>query len=408
VSAVLPGPFRRLAAALRENRSALLEQWVKDVFADTDIPRADELTHAQLVDHLPRIFEELCAAIELQDLDALQPAIQHDAKGHGQWRWQQGYKLDELVRELELFRQAMIHAIAAFATANPDLGRLSEAKARHLVDEALSQVTLTSIREVVHERDSRIDQYTGMIERSNQQLLLKQQLLDTLYESRLQVARRVAHDLRNFLHGFTTHLELIERAPARLAIALKLARRQVGDMKTLVDEMVDYAIVLSDGVPVNPEVFEIRELFDELVAAFDSPIKEKGLGFSTRFEAGLGTACTDRLKIKQIALNLLSNATKYTREGSIDFAVFALSPRVLAISVSDTGIGIPPGDRERVFAEFERAADDDIPGSGIGLAIVKELVKALGGTLHYGANPGRGSRFEVRLPRELPPTADAP
>ena len=99
-----------------------------------------------------------------------------------------------------------------------------------MTDEIVSFVTLASIREAVSERDRKIDEYTGMLERANHELTLRQRLIGDLYESRMQVTRRVAHDLRNFLNVFSTALQLVGRAPAKKDTALALANRQVADM----------------------------------------------------------------------------------------------------------------------------------------------------------------------------------
>jgi hypothetical protein len=78
---------------------------MRAVADDVDVVHSDELTRAQLADHLPVIFDEICFALEAQDLDSVEPAIRRNARIHGKWRWRQGYQIGELVRELELFRE---------------------------------------------------------------------------------------------------------------------------------------------------------------------------------------------------------------------------------------------------------------------------------------------------------------
>ena len=134
--------------------------------------------------------------------------------------------------------------------------RRHEERARHFIDEAVSFVTLTSIREVVTERDRKIDDYTGRLERANHELTLKQRLVGDLYESRMQITRSVVHDLRNFLNVFSMALQLMARAPAKVETALALANRQAADMKALVDELVEYSVVLGDTSHVALERFD--------------------------------------------------------------------------------------------------------------------------------------------------------
>ena len=110
---------------------------------------------------------------------------------------------------------------------------------------------------------------------------------------------------------------------------------------------------------------------------------------------------SNRLKLKQIAVNLLTNAIKYTQSGQVELHFAMAGPEHWSIRVSDTGVGIAPADADRVFHEFERAADDDIPGTGLGLAIVKELCRVLGGHIEFVSREGVGTTFTIRFPLTL-------
>lgn len=394
-------PLPAFAEYLRQHQVALTERWMKAVFHDAELTEADRLTYEQLADHLPNILDEICSVLEHQDLDRAEPAIKRDARLHGELRWKQGYRIDELVRELDLFRQMLTGAVAEFSEARPFFTRRHEERARYFIDEAVSFVTQTSIREVVTERDRTIDDYTARLERVNQELTAKQKLVGDLYESRMQITRSVVHDLRNFLNLFSMALQLIRRTPARIETALDLANRQAADMKTLVDELVEYSVVLGDSNPLTLERFALRELFDELVASCGPAIEAKGLRLDTVFDDELGTVLSSRLKLKQVAVNLLTNAAKYTRAGRVELAMVATDSERWRLRVSDTGVGISPSDRERVFKEFERATDEDIPGAGLGLAIVKELCRVLGGDIRFDSHQGEGTLFEISFPVRL-------
>ncbi|NPT46299.1 histidine kinase [Paraburkholderia sp. 1N] len=397
-------PLRKFADFIREQRPRLTEQWMKAVFGDTDVVEADKLTHQQLADHLPEILEGLCRALDVEDLERVETAIERDARKHGMVRWRQGYRIEELVRELDLFHQVLADALEEFADQDSTFTRRHEGRARRLVAETLSMVTLTSIKEVVNERDRKIDEYTGRLERANHELTLKQRLVGDLYDSRMQITRSVVHDLRNFLNAFSIALQLIERAPSKADMALTLANRQASDMKQLVDQMVEYSVVLGDGTQLTREPVELHELYDELVTASRPAIEAKGLKLRAAFDPALSTATSNRLKLKQIAVNLLSNATKYTKSGEIELTFATAGTEHWSIRVSDTGVGIAPSDADRVFDEFERAAGEDIPGTGLGLAIVKELCRVLNGQIDFASREGVGTTFEIRFPLVLAET----
>ncbi|WP_144160082.1 sensor histidine kinase [Paraburkholderia sp. BCC1885] len=394
-------PLRAFAESLRLDQVNLTERWMRAVFDDTELSDADKLTYEQLSDHVPAILEEICSALEDQDLDQVEPAIERNARKHGKLRWKQGYRIDELVRELDLFRQMLAGQIVQFSESRPYFTRRHEERARHFIDEAVSFVTLTSIREVVTERDRKIDEYTGRVERANHELTLKQRLVSDLYESRMQLTRSVVHDLRNFLNVFSMALQLMSRSPAKVEAALALANRQAADMKELVDELVEYSVVLGDTNHLTVEKFDLRELFDELLASCGPAIEAKGLRLHGTFDANLGAIVSNRLKLKQVALNLLTNASKYTKAGQVELAMTADGSDQWRLRVADTGVGIGASDRERVFKEFERATDEDIPGAGLGLAIVRELTRVLGGQIRFDSHEGEGTRFDITFPMKL-------
>lgn len=398
-------PLRGFAAFLRQEQTSLTEKWMHAVAGDADLVEADKLTYEQLADHLPEILGGICAALEAQDLEPVERVIERDARMHGKVRWRQGYRIDELVHELDLFRHVLADAAETFAESDDAFTRRHERRAGRLIDEALGFVTVTSIREVVTERDRKIDEYTGSLERANHELTLKQRLVSGLYESRMQITRSVVHDLRNFLNAFSIALQLISRAPSKADAGLALASRQAADMKQLVDEMVEYSVVLGDNTPLAVEQFDLRGLFDELVTACRPGIEAKALRLSTVFDAGAITVLSNRIKVKQVALNLLSNATKFTKAGEIELAMGNAGEESWYLRVADTGVGIAAQDHRRVFDEFERAAGDDIPGVGLGLAIVKELCRVLEGRIHFESREGHGTTFEIRFPVERRPAS---
>ncbi|MEM5421079.1 MULTISPECIES: sensor histidine kinase [Paraburkholderia] len=395
--------LQALAGFLRREQARLTERWMQAVAADADLIEADRLTWEQLADHLPAILSGICIALEEQDLQPVERAIERNARQHGNVRWQQGYRVDELVRELELFRQELAAAVRAFAASDDTFTRDHESRALHLIDEALSFVTLTSIREVIGERDRTIAEYTSQLERANEELREQQREVSELYRSRMQVTRGLVHDLRNFLNAFSIDLQLIARVPSRAEAGLALATRQAEDMKQLVDEMVEYSVVVGDSSQICIEPVDLPMLFDELVTNARPAIEGKGLRLSASLEAGLVRVQSNRIKLKQVALNLLSNATKYTREGGIELVIARCGDGRWFMRVADTGVGIAPSDTERVFREFERAASDDIPGAGLGLAIVRELCHALEGEIHFESREGQGTTFEIRFPVDLKP-----
>jgi len=360
-----PGPLRRLAGTLRDQREALTNRWIKSELRDTRIGHCDALTYEQLADHIPVILDEICYLLESEHLNEVEVAIERDARKHGHWRWKQDYRLDELIRELDLFRRVLTAAITSFAEVNHDFTRSQETHARDLVDDALNLVVLASVHQLVGEQERKVSEYTGLLEEVNHELASQRELLANVYQSRQLAARSVVHELRNFLNVFETSLELVSARPAKVDTALSVAGRQIADMKLLVDQLFEYSVVLSENQVPVVERFDLRGLYDELVLAHRVGAEAKCLHLRSEFDSSLDFVTLNRLRVKQIAVNLISNAMKYTRSGEIGFALLKLGADRWCLRVSDTGEGISLEDQERVFGELERAAGADIPGAGL-------------------------------------------
>ena len=121
--------------------------------------------------------------------------------------------------------------------------------------------------------------------------------------------------------------------------------------------------------------------------------------------ADLGPIVSDRQKVKQVVLNLLSNALKFTREGSVTIrAAYADTPSMVTIAITDTGIGIDPSDHEKIFEDFQQV-DSSVArpygGTGLGLSICRRLATMLGGRLDMESEVGRGSTFTLVVASRL-------
>jgi len=174
--------------------------------------------------------------------------------------------------------------------------------------------------------------------------------------------------------------------------------------------VLDLSKIESGKMEAFAEDIDLEILIDE-VSATAHPLLEKNKN-SLAIERGndLGMAYQDKTKLRQILFNLLSNAAKFTHEGTITLDVNRTEKdglSWLAFAVSDTGIGIAEDKIEHVFEEFAQADDSttrDYGGTGLGLAISKRFCNLLGGDLSLHSTLGEGSTFTVRIPAILPET----
>ena len=150
---------------------------------------------------------------------------------------------------------------------------------------------------------------------------------------------------------------------------------------------------------VTPANFEMASLTDQCVN-LATPLLKPGVKLTKRTDGGSFTVFSDQDKIKQIVLNLLSNAAKFTHQGSIDLDV-TRDETFMHIAVKDSGIGISQEALGKVFEEFQPAdttTTRKYGGTGLGLAISRNLARLLGGDLTAASEPGKGSTFTLSLP----------
>ncbi|GAA0698540.1 ATP-binding protein [Dyella marensis] len=215
----------------------------------------------------------------------------------------------------------------------------------------------------------------------------------------------------NVSHEFRTPLTLMlgpleewlareETAPAASRSLVELAHRNGLRLLKLVNTLLDFARIEAGRAQARYEPTDLSALTAELASSFRSAIEKAGLMLTVACPAGLPPAYVDREMWEKVVLNLVSNAFKFTFEGGI---VVTLSPQegCLALEVSDTGTGIPAEEMPRLFERFHRvegARGRSIEGSGIGLALVRELVSLHGGQLEAVSAEGRGTTLTVRIP----------
>jgi PAS domain S-box-containing protein len=173
----------------------------------------------------------------------------------------------------------------------------------------------------------------------------------------------------------------------------------------LINDILDITRIEAGRMPLNLTTFQVPELVDEVMSELEPIIKRSSLRVTARMARQLRPLKSDRQKVKQVVLNLLSNALKFTPAGSVTIsASYDENKRWVAIAVQDTGVGIPVDDQAKVFEDFRQL--DTSPargygGTGLGLSICRRLAQMLGGTIELNSTVDKGSRFTLKLPTRL-------
>ena len=227
----------------------------------------------------------------------------------------------------------------------------------------------------------------------------------------------MSHELRtplNAVLGYAQLLTMDGGLSARQARGLDTIHKSGQHLLELINDILDLARIEAGRTELNPEAVNLRELLQTVVNLMRVKADEKRLAFV--FEAGAGlprAVMADERRLRQVLLNLLGNAIKFTDQGTVTLRADAQGKGpgqvLLRLEVEDTGVGMRPEEMQRIFEPFEQVGDAQrrAGGTGLGLAITRALVNDMGGQVHVSSEPGRGSRFSVELPLPVVQPAEA-
>lgn len=221
-----------------------------------------------------------------------------------------------------------------------------------------------------------------------------------------------SHEIRTPLNGIIGYCDLLAREEgSRLTPHgrrdLQVVKSNAKALLALINDILDLSKIEAGHVDIVQEAVDVPALVDECIATVRDYLKGKSVEVYANVAPEVSTIETDALKLRQILLNLLSNAAKFTDAGEIAVDV-KRAPAGVVITVEDTGTGIAPEHLPFIFEKFRQldgSSTRKVGGTGLGLAIVRELCRVLGGSVDVTSVVGRGSVFTVTLPtRELAPT----
>ncbi|OGT90185.1 MAG: hypothetical protein A2286_06555 [Gammaproteobacteria bacterium RIFOXYA12_FULL_61_12] len=251
-----------------------------------------------------------------------------------------------------------------------------------------------------------------VLERMNEELLRARGPLDqglrqteTASETKSRFLATMSHEIRSPLHVILTMNALLLESglgpEQREYVQLSQEAGQI--LMALINDILDFSKLEAGSLRLGSEWFNLQQTLEQVTELFYSQADGKRIELMTLIAPGTPRRCLgDASRVRQILINLVSNAIKFTGQGGVILRVSPAGPEGgIAIEVEDSGIGIPPEQQERIFGEFVQLDTGDnrlFGGSGLGLSIVRRLTRLMGGDIRVESEPGKGSRFRVSLP----------
>jgi signal transduction histidine kinase len=421
-----PGDFVALADHLRDRRDALLLEWRQAVKRDPDLNQGESLPRAELFDHIPALlksFEEL-----LRHTAAPTESVAVEtASAHGLQRWQQGYDLREVIRELGQLSRCVIIELDRFSGAQKGLSVQSMPQAREIwmtlsgaaIEESVIQYFELQRQEAI----GHVEDLEGALAQIRE-----------LEQQRGDLWREAAHDLRGNL-GVVAHVAVGltrhgQRDDSREDF-VRILTRNVTSLHHLLNDVTSLARLQAGREGRQLEAIDVTAILMPLCDDIRPLAEHRGLYLRCSGPEGLAVD-GDAVKIRRIAQNLILNAVKYTRDGGLTVTwgdSEARDPKRWCLTIADTGPGFHTASGQPIAAALEPAHEPSSPaktiatkapsaqraasigkshdarsargepGEGIGLSIVKRLCEMLDATIEMESIKDQGSSFRILFPR---------
>jgi PAS domain S-box-containing protein len=244
------------------------------------------------------------------------------------------------------------------------------------------------------------------------ELLEARRAAETANAAKSQFLASMSHELRTPLNAIIGYSEMLQEDAADAGQTdfvpdLQKIHGAGRHLLTLINDVLDLSKIEAGRMDLHIETFDLQATIDAVVATVEPLVGKNGNAFDITVASDLGAMRSDQTRVRQVLLNLLSNASKFTDNGTVKLDVARVAeagePEQIEFRVSDTGIGMTPEQLDRVFEAFAQAEASTASrygGTGLGLAISRRFCQMMGGDIAVRSAPGEGTQFTVRLPLE--------
>ena len=277
----------------------------------------------------------------------------------------------------------------------------------------VQQEELMQANQELEERSKLLEERNQVIQERNLEIQRKAEELEISTKYKSEFLANMSHELRTPLNSILLLSRLLAENNEKTLTGEQVEYAQViqnsgTGLLSLIDEILDLSKIEAGKMELEYAPTAVKEVASGLQSLFAPIAKEKSLEFKIHIdEKAPAIIETDRMRLEQVLKNLLSNALKFTSQGSVELSIAPLPGKetFLSFTVKDTGIGIPAEKQQAVFEAFQQADGSTrrkFGGTGLGLSISRELIKILGGEIKLTSEVGKGSEFTVYLPVQRP------
>ena len=411
-SASVSGPGRPLgekvslsefADFIRANREEITRQWVTAVDRNPKVPSSEDLTYRQLLDHLPQLCFDLADAIESSSAPAATARIEEHSTAHGRKRWQQGYRLDELIRELSIIRQDFVARwFIWFEKERPASSNEVRQKALVIVHQFFDDIIAGSVTQFVEEGEQRIYECEERLRRAKEQA-------ESADRAKDHFVALISHELRTPLTPILLGASALgedESLPEHLREFVEMVRHNSHIEAGLIDDLLDASSLTRGPLHLTRTEVDLHHLLRSGVSHCQPEFNGKKITPELNLYAAVSAAHGDERRLERAVTTLVRNAISVTPPGG----TVAIGSRNLGcqieITIEDMGSTLDAASLAKLFLPFEegrRATPFGLGGLGLSRYVCKQIIEAHGGEIMARpASSGQGAVLSAKLPVMAP------
>jgi len=324
-----------------------------------------------------------------------------------------------LIRRIIQPIQGLVHATKRIAggdlqqsvtvTGSDEIGTLAESfntMTQHL---ATSQAEVQGYQRTLEEK---VEERTRELEQKTHEAVELAQKAQAASQAKTEFLANMSHEIRTPLNGIMGMTQLLRLTPLteKQQRFVEIADRSAVNLLDVVNDVLDFSKIEANKLRLENSDFDLQELMDEVMDLFAHRVESKQIELAAKIRGDVPTCLRgDATRVRQILVNLLGNAVKFTERGEIVVSVSRVEEQAdqvtLRLEVRDTGIGIAPAVHEKIFEAFSQADGSTtrkFGGTGLGLTIVRQLVHLMNGTIGLESSLGMGSMFWFQIPFNRP------